>query len=294
MSKSKRLALFQIGSEAAARVLRTRAGIYVCPLCAKGFAKQAVATGALTLEHVPPASVGGRGIVLTCRNCNSTAGHAMDYAVQGWKKLEQFHELVLKGGSDFTGPARLTIDGTALNVMLSRADDGAIVMAIRGDANNPAAIKKVADYMDRSASEGFGEGQTYHLSVTAKYKARDAKLSRLRAAFLVAFAKFGYRYAFDNRLRPVREQLLSPDQEVISGWMFSPDESKGQECLVLVSEPVCLAVLTATWGVLLPWLEGPDDIYSALGERYEPGSRCSLSGRIVQWPARLEMYFDQG
>ena len=51
---------------------------YVCPQCLNAFPESALLAGWLTQEHVPPESVGGKKIVLTCKNCNNTAGHSTD------------------------------------------------------------------------------------------------------------------------------------------------------------------------------------------------------------------------
>jgi len=55
---------------------------YVCPLCFTGFNELALSETVdqkqrLTDEHVPPASVGGNKMTLTCAACNSDAGAEM-------------------------------------------------------------------------------------------------------------------------------------------------------------------------------------------------------------------------
>src|SRR5690348_9023542 len=75
---------FRLGSEAfhrsfpaiAARVPLHR--FYVCPICLRAFAEEALTDGLLTREHAPPRSVGGQRLALTCKSCNSTAGYAAD------------------------------------------------------------------------------------------------------------------------------------------------------------------------------------------------------------------------
>ena len=52
-------------------------GDYLCPLCMKSFTEQEVRT-ILTEEDVPQASLGGRRVTLTCRQCNSTCGSEID------------------------------------------------------------------------------------------------------------------------------------------------------------------------------------------------------------------------
>ena len=56
-------------------------GLYACPICSLLLPREATDSGDLTLEHVPPEPVGGKGIVLTCKQCNSTAGHTVDAAL---------------------------------------------------------------------------------------------------------------------------------------------------------------------------------------------------------------------
>src|SRR4051812_45260602 len=48
---------------------------YVCPQCSRAFHHSAIVMKppALTLEHVPPESVGGNTLVLTCKECNEKA-----------------------------------------------------------------------------------------------------------------------------------------------------------------------------------------------------------------------------
>ena len=48
-------------------------GDYLCPLCLKAYKEQDV-RNVLTEEDVPQHSLGGKRIVLTCKNCNSTCG----------------------------------------------------------------------------------------------------------------------------------------------------------------------------------------------------------------------------
>jgi hypothetical protein len=43
---------------------------YVCPICRKPFTVEALDDGRLSKEHVPPQSVGGHELLLTCKECN--------------------------------------------------------------------------------------------------------------------------------------------------------------------------------------------------------------------------------
>lgn len=51
---------------------------YVCPVCLIAFGEETLALRFLTREDVPPKSMGGRKLALTCRRCNSAGGHDVD------------------------------------------------------------------------------------------------------------------------------------------------------------------------------------------------------------------------
>jgi HNH endonuclease len=81
-NRRKKLQLFRLGAAAVARLSPGRVDQYACPLCRTLWVEDAIDAGMVTLEHVPPASMGGKGIVLTCERCNSPAGGTIDAAVR--------------------------------------------------------------------------------------------------------------------------------------------------------------------------------------------------------------------
>jgi len=58
-----------------------------CPLCLDVFGRDALETGALTLEHPIPRKTGGRLRTLSCKRCNNKHGSRLDS-----------HSLMLRGG----------------------------------------------------------------------------------------------------------------------------------------------------------------------------------------------------
>lgn len=63
---------------------------YVCPLCRAVFTLADLEAKLLTREHVPPASIGGREMVLTCRPCNNLAGSTFDAHLERAEALRHF------------------------------------------------------------------------------------------------------------------------------------------------------------------------------------------------------------
>src|SRR5882724_7018664 len=54
---------------------------YMCPICFEGFLEKDLSPSGssyLTIEHVPPDSLGGKASILTCNKCNSESGKSFD------------------------------------------------------------------------------------------------------------------------------------------------------------------------------------------------------------------------
>jgi HNH endonuclease len=85
MSEAKRVRYWEAG----AAVIRDRWGPYKygCPLCLRLFPRDQI--DRLSLDHVPPESVGGKLKVLTCEECNNTAGAELDSHASGVERFRQ-------------------------------------------------------------------------------------------------------------------------------------------------------------------------------------------------------------
>ena len=62
---------FDLGARALQRLFPDAPVHYMCPLCLTSYYEDDLSQ--LTFEHVPPRSVGGQRLVLTCRVCNEQA-----------------------------------------------------------------------------------------------------------------------------------------------------------------------------------------------------------------------------
>jgi len=89
-----RTSLFNRGVEAV-RAAFGIDGVYLCPICGQQFSREALKEGQLTLEHVPPRALGGRGIILTCKACNNLAGYTVDAAITKRADMDRFGEVLL-------------------------------------------------------------------------------------------------------------------------------------------------------------------------------------------------------
>jgi len=62
---------------------------YICPICLKEFGPLDEGENHLTLEHVPPETLGGKANILTCSKCNNEAGYKIDaHLVERLRQLD--------------------------------------------------------------------------------------------------------------------------------------------------------------------------------------------------------------
>src|SRR5688572_27922121 len=87
---------------------------YACPICLRIYPS---ATG-LTVEDVPPKAVGGRPLLLTCRECNSGSGAMLDWHWVKFVEVEGFGERHLPK------PITVTLTYEGLDVVAALSHDG--------------------------------------------------------------------------------------------------------------------------------------------------------------------------
>ncbi|MDO9309079.1 MAG: HNH endonuclease [Deltaproteobacteria bacterium] len=291
-TKKKKISLFQRGAAAAERYTGT-SDLYMCPICGNAFNMSDLLTAKLTLEHIPPSSVGGKGIALTCETCNKTAGYTIDAAVSGRADVINFTNVIANSESSLGVKACLQIGEDSVNVQVLCEEDGTVNFLILGDSNNPCTVERTSAYMERLARDREGDGEVLHVVSRARYHGRMAQVGDLKTAFLAAFAAFGYRYALDPRLELVRSQILHPCEHIIDGWSVALNLPEDRQYMLMITESVTgVVVKLDKVGVILPWLESRSDFYGELARTYSPNERLQLNGKIVTWPTRLEMALD--
>ena len=104
--------------------------VYVCPICAKAFPREAVHAGMLTFEDVTPKKFGGRPLVLTCKRCNNTAGRLLDaHAHRKEAVLDVF-----RGRPNERRCVRVSLDGVTLKADVGVKNGAALLKVKPGDA----------------------------------------------------------------------------------------------------------------------------------------------------------------
>jgi hypothetical protein len=283
---SVRRAWFDAGAQAFARSFPGYPYGYVCPQCALGFTLEEISR--LTKEDVPPKSSFGRPIILTCNGCNSKSGAQLDVEMQ---KLDEYTDFLQGRPLQRTIKARVTMGG-ATSAINFRGDGNSFTMESIKRASDPSALKAQKAYME-SLKDPVAEPRELQVDF-GTVNVRRARIGWLRAGYLAAFAKFGYRYVFHRSLDPVRKQIMRSEEAVVDGFSFTLKRPEPEMKIAVVENPMSyLAIIMGRNVVALP--DPKDDavsLYARFGELYKAGEQITVTGTLIPWPTGPEFVLD--
>lgn len=253
-SKERRLRLFNQGALALSTLFPEEEGVYLCPLCLGEFDESAI-TYDLTIEHVPTESYGGKGLALTCRTCNSSAGSGMDSHFSTRQEMKAY----VHDGD----PIRSTMvrNGVKVNIIAERKGDIEWIHVSKKN-NSPAAFVEFCS--------GFAaEPNAWPLTQTFPQHHHNQEMVRaslMRSAYLTGFAYFGYRYILTPTLNAIRERLLAPEGEAfpqvrLNGKIGAVERDRRKRFLLELQDPDdrgTHGVVLGSYFVYLPDPGAPD------------------------------------
>lgn len=216
------------------------ADAYICPLCQHIYA---IAHEALTLEHVPPESVGGKPILVTCKTCNNTQGKDLDVYLMN--ELEISHNL--KHLDAIPQKSRISFNGVEINGQTTFSKSEGFKFMISPDNNNPIEFEGFMKEA-RNAKEGCEIKLTANIT-NRKRNIDLANIALLKSAYLMAFQELGYMYVLNPCTNAVREQILNPKQQLISAPYVIADEAGIPEVIsqgvyyAKLDDVVCIVVV---------------------------------------------------
>ena len=232
-----------------------------CPICLTQFARDAVENGQdVTMEHVPPRATGGSEKCLTCNDCNKSAGQSLDQAAAMRNKAIRDME---------TGrgmKVEIDVCGTKHTSYISsngiRKSDLDTKLA-----RNPN-VESFLNKMELSGQRTMllaeiTRGPIWDVSKGIKLSSKEPsghriEVSWLRSAYLLVFCLLGssgYRYAESEAIRPIRDQIMHPDMEIVPSLLFDVSPLKLPKELIMINnwqQPYCWIVKIGSLGVLLP------------------------------------------
>lgn len=193
------------------------ADAYICPLCLHVYSTP---HDALTLEHVPPESVGGKPILITCKACNSNRGADIDVCLMN--ELEIVHNL--NHIDTIPQKTKLAFNGVEINAQTTFSKTDGFKFKIGLDNNNPIEF-------ERLMTEAKNAKKGYEIKIIANITNRKrnydlANIALLKSAYLMAFHELGYMYVLNANTNIIREQIQNPEKNVI-GNTFIIDSKNG-------------------------------------------------------------------
>ena len=269
---------------------------YACPCCLRAYPRAAVAARVLTIEDVPPRALGGRPMLLTCAECNSRSGTNFDAHAAQKATADAFLRGVVTSRKV---PATSFIDGVPLRGTAESTENGISLVGIP-QQNDP---RVQADYIDAlgSLADAGSAGSRFSFTIHTRFDEARARLSLIRAAYLAAFAALGWSYILRPVMQPIRDQLKSPEDQILETYIFrDPGSSAAANRLLLVDDPDelrCVAVMLGEYSVFLPGLWRAmtwDEVAAAFSRRRETGDRLNLTlqGKEMPWPKRPTYFID--
>jgi hypothetical protein len=199
-NERKKREWFDLGAESFARV---RPGlynhpIYPCPICLTTFTIEALAQKQLSAEHVPPESLGGRELLLTCTSCNNSSGTKLD----SHARIKEDVQLALAGTLEHPHRVKAMFGDLVVNAEL-HTSRGKYALQVPTKINKPGT----RDTLQNVARMGA------QLTVEhERYAELGAKISWFRSGYLALFAVTGYQLALDPAFEIVSNQILECDE----------------------------------------------------------------------------------
>jgi len=259
---------------------------YICPICFRLFDRKALSTeydDHLTLEDVPPKSLGGRVVALTCKICNNWAGAQLESHLPGKLRADAF----LAGVPNIEMDARFRPDPSVDLTATIRLMPGGIDIRYDPDRSNPRDIDKLHEL------EKSGDISSINVQVLLGYKANCPEVALLRIAYLLAFARFGYGFLVNGCLMRVRHQIQNPAEKTLADWGILqtefPDSAVGISVICEPRDLQCFLVVfdlntgvgRSRYGVVLPGPTQPGfSIYDRMAELKRVKSKVPIEHRI--------------
>lgn len=277
----RRHELWRLGAAAFVRSFPTEPHLYICPCCRVGFPEDAVDDErGLTLEHVPPEAMGGRGMLLSCQRCNNNAGSKFEKHSVDHYRFDNLMEVSIPKGV----PSILELGDVTFRAAVANSEHG-LTFTMDVTEENEHVLDALASWAETQTE--------VPITIVGDYEEWRMKAGYLRAGYLAVSAWLGYRYILTNAMEPVRAQLASLDADVLppAAVLDHPFQDQERPAFFMWEEPsFYLGALMVTIGsraVFFPPPGAPANWYWLFEESmtsYDGSRGYSVRGREVGWP----------
>lgn len=281
--KRKRDAWFKHGVEALALARPDAPRVYCCPFCLLGYDNP----GQLTLEDVPPKSIGGKPLILTCAKCNNTHGHLLDSHIKSGRKLQE-----IASGKSITW-ARMKLLDNEVTAKARFGSDSIEVMAVPDKSDPKAHAAMFAEFEQLVAAKSLD--WRIELGFSILYDKWREGVGWLRVAYLYLFALLGYNFILRPELKAIRDQFLKPDERLVPQVMKHTGEATASNGVSFVYEPAHLRSILVRLGrnlFFFPEFREAETFYDRLADTSPAKGEFRLSGMHLDLPRQPIFAFD--
>ena len=214
--------LFDLYSQDLERLAPALRGRFGCPICFAAFPRSEPLREVVAEEHVVPETLGGKFTTLTCRRCNNQAGTSLEAHLVQRVLVEARRR-----------PAKASVQiGDAVvraEMVLPRVGDELRTIKVIGKQTDARQLAS----MQRLLMAGTDE---VHLHLNFGYVEQRSLVALLRAAYLLMFRTFGYRYVLDPSAIAVREQIRHWSQQspILKGVVWRLEGAPFQRSTAMV------------------------------------------------------------
>jgi len=280
----KRAAWFTYGVEALGRARPKAPRVYGCPFCLRGFDDPEM----LSLEDVPPKSIGGKPLVLTCRACNNRFGHLLDVNIRSGRDLREMAEGKREAW------IKLSHEGHTITAKAMFSPGGSIRIAGVPEKSNPKAHQSLFKNLDEIVARGSLDWD-FTIGLASRHNKWREGVGWLRVAYLYVFAALGYNFILRPELNVVREQFQRPDDRVVPQAMKHTGNTSSGDGISFVYAPTHLRSVLVRLGVnmfLFPAFSEAATFYERLASVPASGKDITISGTHIDLPKRPWFEFD--
>lgn len=193
---------------------------YICPICLGQFQESDLfansGTNFLTEEDAPPAKLRGSRIALTCRDCNSGAGHQIDnHLINRIREIDD--SKFYKGSKQFL---RLNYEGGPITSEITSNGDGTLTVLHRIGKNNPNRLDRFI-YGLRNKTVGpilNLEPKDYRVIP------ERVNIALAKTNYIILFSKFGYLFLLHPYYDSLRNAIRHPEQQEGFRHIFLQDQ----------------------------------------------------------------------
>jgi hypothetical protein len=199
-------------------------------------------------------------------------------------KYEHFIDFPM-GTLDVPVPVRYLLGESVYNAEIRSIGQSILLFGV--PKQNPPWVE---EQWHAQLGSNSAEKRTQTIQFREQYRHRRAIIGWLRAAYIIAFAALGYRYALHYSLDRVRSQIQAPDENILPDQiaLIEPHSDKGLRGFHIVDEPTWAASLVVVMGRHMVFLPFKDDrIYERLSDHARDSRNLTFSfSQSILWPER--------